>query len=213
MAVVLGLTGPSGSGKSAAARLFAQSGFAVIDADKVAREVMEKGGKCLEETAAHFGREVLLPDGSLDRRKVADIVFSDKSELNALEAITYPHILRRFGELIDEYGTEHEHILLDAPTLFEAGADKLCSCVVCVVADEDVRTERIMQRDNLTEEQARSRIGSQRSEEFFREKANYIIENNSTSDVLIQRTRELIRDITERFDHEKKKKGSPPYAI
>ena len=67
--------------------------------------------------------------------------------------------------------------------------------MVCVVADEDVRTERIMKRDNITEKQARSRIGSQHSEEFFREKANYIIENNSTSDVLIQRTKELIRDI------------------
>ncbi len=201
--IVVGLTGQSGAGKTAAGKIFAEHGFAVIDADKVAREVMRKGSDCLAETAARFGEEYLLPDGTLDRRKLAGLVFSDKAALNDLERITYPHINRRVEEMIEESRRRGEkYLLLDAPTLFEAGEEKLCSCIAAVVADEAVRRERIIQRDGISAEQVRRRFENQRSTGFFRANSDYIIENGGTEEELAARTEDIIRMITERFQNE-----------
>ena len=200
---VVGLTGQSGAGKSEAAGIFAEHGFRIIDADAAAREVMQKGGECLRETTEHFGEEFLLPDGELDRRRLAEKVFSDEKSLRELESITYPHINRKVELLIEKYRSEGaEYVLLDAPTLFEAGEEKLCDCICAVTADKNIRMERIILRDGISPESAEKRFSSQRDTEFFISRADHIIDNSGSHADLIKRTEEIIKRITETYRNE-----------
>lgn len=176
MRTVVGLTGQTGAGKSTVSKIFSENGFCVIDADRIARIVAEKGSKCLDELADAFGADILNPDGTLDRKALAEIVFNDKSELSKLNAIIYPYIL---SEISGQIENTEGFILLDAPTLFESGADKLCDIIISVTADSEIRKKRIIKRDKLTHEQAVSRMKSQLDESFFIEHSDYIIKNNN----------------------------------
>lgn len=195
---VVGLTGQTGAGKSTVSNIFASNGFAVINADIVARQVVEKGSKCLAEIEEFFGKDVIDGDGNLDRKKLAGIVFSDKAKLETLNTITYPYITGEILRQINEF-VEHDRklILLDAPTLFESRADDFCEIIISVLADADIREKRIIQRDGLTSEQARKRMDSQLDEEFFSTHSDYIIHNNSnieTVNGIAEELSEKIRD-------------------
>lgn len=176
----IGLTGQSGSGKSTVSRIFAEKGFYVIDADKVSREVVERGQPALDEIANVFGEGYLEADGSLARRKLGSLVFGSREKLNNLESIIYPHIIRK----INEHARGHENVLVDAPTLFEAGCDKDCDIIIGVTADEDIRLARITERDGISAEEGRKRFSSQHDADFFRQRCDYIIENNGTAEEL-----------------------------
>ncbi|MDE5772659.1 MAG: dephospho-CoA kinase [Ruminococcus sp.] len=195
---VVGLTGQTGAGKSTVSKIFASNGFVVINADIVARQVVEKGSKCLAEIEEFFGSNIIDNGGNLDRKKLAGIVFSDKTKLETLNTITYPYITGEILRQINEF-TEHDEklILLDAPTLFESRADDFCEIIISVLADEDIREKRIIQRDGLTSEQARKRMSSQLDEEFFATHSDYIIHNNSNIETVNGIAKELsdkIRD-------------------
>lgn len=174
---VVGLTGQTGAGKSTVSKVFAENGFHIINADHTARKVMEKGSRCLAEVVNAFGTDILNNDGTLDRKAFAFIVFNDKSMLDKLNSITYPHITAEISEVIEN---TDGFILLDAPTLFESGADKLCDIIVSVTADPEIREKRIVKRDNLTHEQAVSRMKSQLDEDFFVSHSDFIIKNNGS---------------------------------
>lgn len=181
MSIVVGLTGQTGAGKSTVSQIFSENGFAVINADIVAREVMEKDSPCLAEVAESFGSEVIDDSGNLDRKKLAAIVFTDKSKLEMLNSVTYPFITKEILNKINTFsGMGNSFILLDAPTLFESGADKFCDIIISVIADAEIREQRIISRDNLTREQAHNRMNSQSDEEFFVSHSDYIINNNGT---------------------------------
>lgn len=178
---ITGLTGMSGAGKSTAARIFAESGFEVIDCDLVARTVVEKGRPALAEIAETFPEGVITPEGELDRRKLAGIVFSDREKLGRLNDLIYPYITYRIiCEITAHAARGGRLVMLDAPTLFESGADRLCDTVVSVVGDREHCMERIMKRDGLTPEQAEQRLSSQHGAEFYREHSEFCIENNGT---------------------------------
>ena len=162
--MVVGLTGQTGAGKSTVSKIFASNGFAVIDADHVARQVVEKGTKCLDEIIDFFGEGVVCEDGTLNRKALAAIVFSDKAKLETLNTITYPYITGEILRQIRVHSMKGEKlILLDAPTLFESRADDFCEIIISVLADADIREKRIISRDGLTQEQARKRMNSQLS--------------------------------------------------
>ena len=200
---VIGLTGQSGAGKTTVGKIFADAGFAVINADKIAREVMRKGESCLAETIAAFGEEYLLPDGELDRKRLAETVFSDRKKLDLLESITYPHINKKVNLLIEKFRAEgFGYVLLDAPTLFEAGEDKICDEIIAVISDEKTRIERIIYRDGISVKQASDRFANQHDIEFFKTHADYIIENSGTRSALEERTKAIIGTITERLRNE-----------
>ncbi|EWM53859.1 dephospho-CoA kinase [Ruminococcus flavefaciens] len=183
--MVVGLTGQTGAGKSTVSKIFASNGFAVIDADQVARKIVEKGTKCLDEIADFFGQGVINEDGTLNRRALAGIVFSDRSKLEMLNTISYPYITGEILRQIRVHSMKGEKlILLDAPTLFESRADDFCEIIISVLADEDIREKRIISRDGLTSEQARKRMNSQLDEEFFRSHSDYIIHNNGSIDMV-----------------------------
>lgn len=177
--MVVGLTGQTGSGKTTVCRIFKENGFAVINADMVSRDVVEKGKPCLSELAEIFGNEIIAEDGSLNRKKLGTIVFSDKSKLEILNSICYPYItgeiLKRIRTLADN---NQKLILLDAPTLFESRADDFCEIIISVIARQEKRLERIMKRDGLSEADALKRINSQHDEQFFKENSEFIIKNN-----------------------------------
>lgn len=192
MSVVVGLTGQTGAGKSTVSEVFAENGFSIINADVVARQVMEKGSACLAEIAETFGRDVLNSDGSLDRKKLAGIVFTDNERLNTLNSISYPYITREILRQINTFsGMGRNFILLDAPTLFESGTDVFCDIIVSVVAEAVIRKHRIISRDGITPEQAQNRMDSQLDEEYFITHSEYVINNNGSPDSLREVAAEL----------------------
>ena len=176
MRTVIGLTGQTGAGKSTVSKVFAENGFFIIDADHIARIVVEKGSNCLGELTHAFGTGIINCDGTLNRNSLANIVFNNKSRLDKLNSIIYPYILSEISCRIEN---TKGFVLLDAPTLFESGANKMCDIIISVIADPQIRKERIIKRDKLTHEQAVSRMKSQLDESFFIEHSDYLIKNNS----------------------------------
>ena len=176
---ITGLTGMSGAGKTTACGIFRNEGFCVIDCDIVARRVVDCGKPALAEIGRNFPEGVITPEGALDRRKLGSIVFSDKEKLALLDRIIYPYITFYITAAIRELARIGGNmIMLDAPTLFESGADVLCDVIVSVTADRESCAERIMKRDGITREQAEQRLASQHDAQFFRNRSDHCIENN-----------------------------------
>lgn len=200
-AYITGLTGMSGAGKTTACRIFSENGFHVIDCDTVAREVVERGKPALRDIAAYFSDDVLTADGSLDRKKLGGTVFSDRKKLDALNSIIYPYITYNIIAHIAALPEEEKRlILLDAPTLFESGADALCDTVVSVTADRDACIGRIMRRDRLTREQAEQRLSSQHDKTFYMQRSEFCADNSGTAEELEERLRDIVRRIGEKGD-------------
>lgn len=190
--MVVGLTGQTGAGKSTVSKVFAENGFAVIDADVVSRSVVEKGKPCLAEISDFFGSRMLTPDGTLDRKALAGVVFKDKTKLETLNTIIYPYITREILRQIKEHSANGEKlILLDAPTLFESRADDFCDIIISVLADADIREKRIIKRDSLTAEEARERMNSQLGEDFFVSHSDFTITNNDNIDTVYGISKEV----------------------
>ena len=174
---IIGLTGPTGSGKSTVSVLAEKLGFAVIDCDKVAKEVSNKSQVILKLTDA-FGKSI-IKDGSLDRKALAKIAFSSAQKTELLNSIMLPEISEEIEDMIATLSGEgKEYILLDAPTLYESGADKKCEAVIAVLANENYRKSRILSRDNLTLEQANDRLSASKEDNFYKEKTEHILYNN-----------------------------------
>lgn len=176
---VIGITGPTGAGKSlVCGRLGDWERITVIDCDQVAREVVRRGERCLLDLAVEFSSAILDKDGELDRRRLAGIVFRDRKKLRRMEAIMFPYILDRIQAMLREREAAGDRaVFLDAPTLYQSGADILCEKVVAVLAPAEDRLRRIMERDSLPEEDARARMSSQLTDDYFESRADYIIRN------------------------------------
>lgn len=177
--IVVGLTGQTGAGKSTVSRIFVENGFTLIDADRISRDVMEIGTPCLEELVDYFGKEIQNPDGSLNRKALAKIAFTDRGKLESLNSICHPFITEEILSRISHFTAEgHRMVLLDAPTLFESKAADFCDLIISVVAEPELRCKRIMQRDGISEQAARERMNAQLEEEFFIHHSDYVIRNN-----------------------------------
>lgn len=196
--IVIGMTGPTGSGKSTVGKLLCEKGFKIVDADKVARRVTEKGSPVLSELCSVFGDDILLGSGELDRAVLAKKAFSGKESLEKLNSITHPAIIELIKQEIDALKASGEtKIILDAPQLFEAGAQSLCDFILSVLADKEIRLERIKLRDNITDEQALSRINAQKSDKFFIENSDFVIYNNSDTGTMTPQIDLLLSKILE----------------
>lgn len=195
--MIIGLTGQTGAGKSTVSNLFVREpGVVCIDADKVAREVVSTGTACLTDLVLEFSISILNADGTLNRKKLASIVFGDKEKLRRLNEITFPYIVAEIKNQIAQRRKEGKStILLDAPTLFESRTDKLCDKIVVVIADPQLRLKRIMQRDDLTREEAEARIDSQHDDEFYTKRADYVIENSGDLASLRLRVLEVLSEL------------------
>lgn len=177
---VLGLTGPSGAGKSLAAARLAELGFAVVDADRVARQVMAPGSECLDELRRAFGGGVIAADGGLDRAKLARVAFGDPAALRQLDAVTHPRIVAAIaGRLKELEAGGCRRAVLDAPALFESGADRLCDRVAAVVASPEIRLRRILRRDGIPRERAAARIAAQPPRAYYTDRADAVIDSDA----------------------------------
>ncbi|GAA4371526.1 dephospho-CoA kinase [Actinomadura verrucosospora] len=175
----VGLTGGIGSGKSEVSRRLRGHGAVVIDADRIAREVVEPGTPGLAAVVAEFGEDVLLPDGALDREKVGRIVFADPDRLAALNAIVHPLVGERMQELMDAAPADAV-VVYDVPLLAENGLAGMYDEVVVVDAPEEVQLDRLVARRGMTEEDARARMAAQASRADRRAVATHVIDNSGT---------------------------------
>lgn len=178
-ALILGLTGSLGSGKSYVSSLFATSSAKVICADQLAREVVAEGGKALEDIRSTFGDSVLRPDGSLDREHLARVVFPDPSKRKKLESIVHPRVRERELELIEMY-RDFPLVVLDVPLLYESGMDALCDKVAVVRIDEKLREERLQAGRGMSPGEIRDRLAAQMPQEEKARRADFVIDNSGT---------------------------------
>jgi len=176
MALVIGVTGGIGSGKSAVTRCFEDLGIAVVDADVAARVVVEPGGAALAAIAEHFGKDIITPDGALDRAALRQRVFSDADERLWLEKLTHPligeEIRRQLGAANSPYA------ILSSPLLLETSQKELVDCVVVVDVPEEVQLQRAAQRDANSEDQIRRIMAAQMQREQRLELADIVIDNS-----------------------------------
>ena len=177
--IVIGLTGGIGSGKSTVSDILKEQGIPVVDGDLIAREVVEPHRPAYEEIVRAFGTEVLQQDGTLNRKRIGEIVFSDPEKLSILNSITHKEIYRVILERLEslkETGTSL--VFLDVALLFETGFDQLTDWVWVVDAPDAVRVERIQKRDGLREEEILKRIQSQMSREMRNTKGDLVLDNS-----------------------------------
>ena len=188
---LIGLTGGPGCGKSAVLKIFASfASWRVFDADEICHELYaEKNSPFAERIAARWGRDFLLKDGTPDRAKIAGMVFGRKEELAWLNSLVHPEIMRRVERGIDACGCT-DHVMLDAPLLFEAGWNRFADSVVAVWSSPEVQMERLLAR-GWTREHAGARIAAQMSASEKLERADYGIINNASPAVLETQCAEL----------------------
>jgi len=191
MSIIIGLTGPTGSGKSTAASEIEKSGFIKVDCDKLARIAVEKGTDGLKALTQAFGEDILNSDGTLNRKTLAGIAFKTKENTELLNKTLLPHI----ALLVNEECKKGENILLDAPTLFESGINSICTATIAVLAAKEIRLKRITARDNIDTDSALLRISAGKSDEFYNEYADYIIYNNGDENKFIAEIKKIISDI------------------
>ncbi|MBQ6872830.1 MAG: dephospho-CoA kinase [Clostridia bacterium] len=192
--MIIGLTGQTGSGKSTVCTILEKQGYYICDCDKISKEVMADGASLLYVLAKAFGDDILDGD-HLNRRLLADKAFREKDLTELLNSITHPAILKKCKEDMSKAFEEgYEHAVLDAPTLFESGADKLCDYIVSVSAPENVRLKRILLRDKIHIDQAKTRMGAQKDESFYIENSDFVIRNYPPFD-LDEQVRELVEEI------------------
>jgi dephospho-CoA kinase len=175
----VGLTGGIGAGKSEVSRRLAAQGAVVIDADLIAREVVEPGTDGLAEVVAAFGDEVLRPDGALDRERLGDLVFADPELRSKLNAIIHPRVARRMAELERAAGPG-AIVVHDVPLIAENGRAGAYDVVVVVDAPPKVQAERLVRRRGMTREQARARMAAQASREQRLAIADIVIDNSGS---------------------------------
>lgn len=188
---MIGLTGGIASGKSTAAAILGELGAEVVDADQLAREVVAKGSRGLAAVVSEFGPAVLLPDGTLDRRRLAAVVFEDPPSRHRLEAILHPLIEELGRERLRVAASRSRLAVYQAPLLFEAGRQGDFAGVILIDCDPAVQLGRLMARDRLSEAEARARLAAQMSRTERRRLATWVVENDGTPEGMRERLRAL----------------------
>ncbi|MBQ9543978.1 MAG: dephospho-CoA kinase [Clostridia bacterium] len=193
---IIGICGNSGSGKSTVCSVLRENGFGIIDCDKVYADLIAPPSALLDKLRAEFGDKVIAPDGTLDRKALSGIVFSDREKLEHLNSITFSYIIKRVKKILCLFkNRKKEFCVIDAPLLFESGLDAICDYTVVVSCPESVRLERLAVRDDADPADLKKRIDSQTKEEVLIKKCDFVIENFSGLDVLKQNTLLLIRTL------------------
>lgn len=190
---IIGLTGGIGSGKTTVSDYLISRGYPVLDADRIAREIVLPGSEMLIRLAAVFGEEIIREDGSLDRRKLGDIVFSDPEKKKTLDSLMHTEILELIHERIYRFRESAEVIFIDAPLLFETGLDKSVNEIWVVDVDNETRIKRIMERDGLKRDEILKRISTQMTREEKNRRADVILDNTGDQEALYRQIEQLLK--------------------
>ncbi|MCX4566296.1 dephospho-CoA kinase [Streptomyces albogriseolus] len=195
--LTVGLTGGIGAGKSEVSRLLVRHGAVLIDADRIAREVVEPGTPGLAAVVEAFGEEILAEDGSLDRPRLGALVFSDAEKLATLNSIVHPLVGARSREL-EEAAPEDAVVVHDVPLLTENGLAPLYDVVIVVDASPGTQLDRLMRLRGMSEEDARARMAAQATREQRRAVADIVVDNDVPLDALERRVEEVWADLVRR---------------
>ncbi|WP_328948159.1 dephospho-CoA kinase [Streptomyces sp. NBC_00184] len=193
----VGLTGGIGAGKSEVSRMLAGYGAVLIDADRIAREVVEPGTPGLDAVVGEFGTGILTPEGTLDRPKLGSVVFSDGERLAALNAIVHPLVGARSAELERAAGPDSV-VVHDVPLLTENGLAPLYDLVIVVDAAPETQLDRLVRLRGMTEQEARARMAAQATREQRRAVADLVIDNDGPIEALEPQVREVWAELTRR---------------
>ncbi len=194
--LIVGLTGGIASGKSTVSRMLAEMGAKIVDADILARRAVEPGSSGLEEIVAEFGGEFLLPDGSLDRKKMGARVFSDPEARRRLEEIVHPRVQNLTYEAIQQAQIDGlGAVVLDIPLLIEGGSYEMCHYIWVVWVDRDTQLKRLIERDGLTQEQAGARLAAQMPLDEKVKFADSVIDNSGDPEATRRQVEKLWREV------------------
>ncbi|EAE6700219.1 dephospho-CoA kinase [Listeria monocytogenes] len=196
MGKTIGLTGSVATGKSTVSNMIQQAGIPLVDADIAARKVVEPGTEGLKEIVAYFGEEILLADGTLNRAKLGEIIFKDKEKREKLNEITHPRVKDYMLEARERFfRAGKELVFFDIPLLFESHLESLVDQIVVVWTTPETELKRLMERNNLTKEDALRRIESQMGIDEKARKADFVIDNNES----LEKTQKQVYTFIERF--------------
>jgi dephospho-CoA kinase len=198
--LLVGLTGGIGSGKSTVAELLAERGAAVIDADDLARRAIAPGTEGFDRVMETFGRDILGPDGDIDRSRLAAIVFGDPTWLRALESIVHPEVARLYSEALEPFRDTDRIVVYSVPLLAERGLAEGFDVVVVVVSDIDRRIERLMRDRGMTPEQVRERAAAQLSDEERARVADVLLDNDGEIERLTPQVDRLWNELAKRAE-------------
>lgn len=185
--LVIGVTGPSGSGKGTVSSFLSDHGIKIIDADEVYHSVIAPPSPCLEELVEYFGQSILEPDGTLSRKRLSELVFGDGNgdRLKTLNVITHKYVVAKILSVVKELEAAGERVsVIDAPLLIESGLSSACDIVIAVISDKELRISRIMTRDKISDERARMRVSSQPNDSYYTDAADIVIRNDGSVDML-----------------------------
>lgn len=190
----IGLTGGIGSGKSTVAEMIKSLSIPVIDADVIAREVVEPGEQALEDIFEEFGEQMRTEDGRLDRKKLGAVIFENDEKRTTLNNIIHPAIRKRMLEQAKTYKDNgHPHVVLDIPLLFESKLEYLVDRIIVVYVDPETQLKRLLERDGSSKEEASQRISSQISIEEKRQLADEVIDNRGTREQSEQQLKAVLQ--------------------
>lgn len=200
----VGLTGGIACGKSTVARMFVQKGAHVIDFDLLAHEVQEPEKPAWQEVVRHFGEEILGPDKKIDRVKLGDIVFSDKSKLHVLNNIVHPIVYQEWHNRLEKLGKKDHHaiVLSDVPLLFEGQMQQLFDLTVLVLIAPEEQIRRLMARNHISHEEAEKRLKSQMPIGEKKALADIVIDNEGT----IPQTEKTVKKVWQELLHRENQK-------
>ena len=195
---IIGICGGIGSGKSTVSNVFSKHSIPVLDTDEIYHALTSAPSACLDELVRHFGAQI-LSNGALDRSRLSTLIFSSSDPLpilNELNAITHKHVIREVDVRIADLESDgYDVVAVQVPLLFESGFDKRCDVIVAVVADREVRIERIISRDSISRERAISKIEAQMPDEFLIAHANYVINNDLGLDNIELQVDNILKEI------------------
>ncbi|MBL6007713.1 dephospho-CoA kinase [Bacillus halotolerans] len=193
MTLVIGLTGGIASGKSTVANMLIDKGITVIDADIIAKQAVEKGMPAYRQIIDEFGEDILLENGDIDRRKLGALVFTNEQKRLALNSIVHPAVREEMLKRRDEsIANQETFVVLDIPLLFESKLESLVDKIIVVSVTKELQLERLTKRNQLTEEEALSRIRSQIPLEEKVSRADNVIDNSGTLEETKQQLEEIL---------------------
>ena len=196
---IIGITGSSGSGKSTVCEILNEKyNVKIIDADKIAKELLTSGTEYFNDVISKFGREITDDVGKIDRKKLADLIYNDDKKREMLNNSTFYYVVKEIKLRAKE--ANNVDIIIDAPLLFESKLDDICNFTIGVIAKESVQVERIIKRDSISKEQACKRLKAQQTNNFYMSKCTEIIENNNE----YIETEKQIEEIAKKYNITKK---------
>ncbi len=194
---IIGITGSSGSGKTTISKILSQrKDVKIINVDQIAKNLTNaQTDYFLEIKQAFQDDDILLENGSLNRKKLAELIYQDDTKRQKLNCITFKHLVPAIMQQTNDLPDDIKMVIIDAPLLFEAGLEKYCDFTIAMQASIEVKIDRICKRDHIPEEIAKARLEIQQTNEFYRKNADCVIENdeNTTIEVLTKRINEILR--------------------